>query len=123
MYRRKTLFKNLFVGLTVAALSLFGGVEAAQAGNSYGYGQNYFEICNESDISVAYMTDETSGTLSVNPGDCDVIWTDWDYIVVDYDESDAPGWQNYTAYLNYPDDLSFYTWEEGYYTVIDHYTW
>lgn len=117
------MFKNLFVGLGVAALSLFGAVEGAKAGNSYGYGENYFEICNESSITVAYETDETDDVLTVKPGDCDTIWTDYSFIVIDYDESDAEGWQNYTTTVYYPDDLSFYTYDSGYYTIIDHYTW
>lgn len=117
--------KNILSALATAALtvsSLFAG--AAEAG-TYGYGENYFEICNEThSTEVWFTTDETDHIHKLGLGECDTIWTNWDYITIKYDWSLEYGMQYDTIVVNYPNDVSFINYgynEFG--EVVHHQEW
>ena len=108
------MIKQILSAITFAGLALGLSTSVANAGylvNQYGYGDKYYDICNETDDSyVTFFTDETNIEHGLYTGECISIWTNYDYIVIDYDESWKPGDQLDTVRVNYPNDINFVTW-------------
>ena len=79
---------SAFAATSAPALA---GSESYPYGQNYGSGDNYFDICNRTDSSiVTFYTDETSHEHWLREGECDRVWTDYNYIVIKYDTS----WQS-----------------------------
>jgi hypothetical protein len=93
--------------VSLAAPSLAG--EATNPyGTTYGYGENYFDICNQTDRTrVTFYTDETNHEHWLEVGECDRIYTNWDYINVTFDNSWQYGDQFTEVVVNTPYDLLF----------------
>jgi len=103
---------------TFAATSTpaIAGTESYPYSTEYGSGSNYFKICNETNESrVTFYTDETSHEHWLKQGECDVIWTNFNYIVVKYDTSWQYGDQLKEVRVSYPNDLSLVDAGQDYY--------
>ena len=104
----KALLTAIVASLAFTPVALAGNYELDNTnGQSYGSGENYFQVCNETDRSiVTFYTDETNFEHGLSIGECDTIWTDYDYIVVDYDSSWRNGDQLVEVRLDYPEDVN-----------------
>jgi len=89
----------------VAAVVFTLNMGAALA-DEFGYGNKWYQICNETQEShVTFYTDETDFEHELELGECDIIWTDYDYITVEYDTSWEDGYQSVNVTVEYPNDL------------------
>lgn len=121
------MIKKFLSALATGALALGMSATPAQSVivGEYGYGDSYFDICNFTDESyVTFYTDVTNFEHSLSIGECITIWSDYSYIIIDYDESWAQGNQFDTVYLYGNSYLEFQNWGYDYYgELIGHSIW
>ena len=105
--------KKLIIGATLAISALLSTATIAQADGSFpveevrGKGSNWFKLCAEGGIRILYKYDEDSTVKSISGGTCHKIYSQYDWIEVDFDDDSAKGQQWETFRLNYPEDVTF----------------
>ena len=118
------MLKKVLTGIGAAAIALTSIALSAPKAEAYSYNYTEYEVCNETDTTIAYQVDG-GYTQYVYAWDCNYHYSYYD-LEIDYDYSKEYGWQNDTAWLDPGEGVYFYPYDVTYFgeLIIAHdYYW